>query len=277
LRSIASGNNSPLAAGGSYTQSAQVTLPSGVAAGTYYIFVSTNDIGQQPETNDANNTMVSTGVAVTGADLTVSSVTSPAGADFGQTVTVDWSVLNTGASPATQSWTDGIYISADSTFSSYTATLLEDVPVGANSPLAANASYNQSASVTLPAVTAQSTNDSTYYLYVVANDQQQQPVTDQTNNVSAAQTIVLTLPPLPDLVEQNVSAPAAAFNNTQVLVSWTDVNQGTAAAVGPWTDSVYYSTSSDGSNPTLLGQFTYPNCIRIRWPSVLRRSRSRRR
>ena len=97
LTSVPVGSNSPLAAGGSYTQSTQVTLPSGLAAGTYYILVYTDVNGQQPVTDASDETAASGPVAVTGADLIVSSATAPANANFGQTIGVTWTVLNTGA------------------------------------------------------------------------------------------------------------------------------------------------------------------------------------
>ncbi|MGA2035934.1 MAG: CARDB domain-containing protein, partial [Thermoguttaceae bacterium] len=210
---------------------------------------------QQPETNENNNTAGSAAVAVSGADLTVSSASAPASADFGQTVTVNWTVLNTGASAATQSWTDGIYFSAKSSFDS-TATLLEDVPVGKYSPLAANASYSRSASVTLPTVTPQSTNG-TYYLYVVSNDQNQQAVINESNNVSAAQPIGLTVPPLPDLQVANLalSPNTGLQSGSPVLVQWNDINTGNRNVGGAFSDVI--QVKNDASGKVLLTDSLY--------------------
>jgi hypothetical protein len=259
LTSVPVGGNSPLAAGASYTQSAAVTLPSGLAPGNYYFLVYTNFDGQQLEINTGNNTAASAAVAVTGADLTVSSASAPATADFGQSFAVNWSVLNTGGGGATNTWTDGVYISTKDTFDK-TATLLADVAVGNNAPLGAGDSYNQSTSVTVP-LTAQSAAG-TYYLYVVANDQGQQAVTNAANNTSAPQAITFSLPALPDLVPTGLSLPATGYNGQRLVVaSWIDANNGTAAANGPWVDNVYLASDPQGDNAVLLGQATYSGTL----------------
>jgi hypothetical protein len=197
-------------------------------------------------------------ITITGADLTVSSVGVPSSGTFGQPIDVSWTVQNVGVGTANEAWTDGIYLSSSSTFDS-SATLFARVPVGGNSPLDAGASYSQSGLITVP-LNDQSVSG-TYYVFVYTDDQNQQVETNDNNNVSAAQPIDLSPPPLPDLVVNNVSAPASGFNNQQILVSWTDQNNGTATANGPWLDNVYYSTSSDGSNPVLLGSFTNPSTL----------------
>ncbi len=258
LAAVPVGDNSPLVVGDSYTQSDQVALPSGLTPGTYYILVDTNIFGDQPETNEGNNWYSSSAVTVTGADLTVSSASAPADAVFGQGFTVDWNVLNAGGGAATESWTDGIYISTKNTFDN-TVQLLEEVPSGGNSPLAAGSSYDQNARATMP-LTFQSTAGS-YYLYVVANDQGHQAVTNSSDNVSAPQPIDLTLPPLPDLVPGSLSLPAAGYNGQQVLASWTDVNTGAAAATGPRTDAIYLASDAQGDNATLVGEATYSGTI----------------
>ena len=211
------------------------------------------------EINTGNNTAASAAVAVTGADLTVSSASAPATADFGQSFAVNWTVLNTGGGGGDQSWTDGVYISTKNTFDN-TATLLADVPVANNAPLAAGGSYYQSTSVTLP-LTAQSAAG-TYYLYVVANDQGQQAVTNAANNVSAPQAITFSLPALPDLVPTGLSLPATGYNGQRLVVaSWIDANNGTAAANGPWVDNVYLASDPQGDNAVLLGQATYSGTL----------------
>ena len=144
LTTVPVGDNAPLAAGGSYMQSGQVTLPSGVAAGTYYFLVYTDVFNQQQETDKNDNTAASAAVAVTGADLTVSSVTVPTSAIVGQSFVVNWTVENIGAASADKSWVDGIYFSTKSTLD-LSAGLLRSIASGNNSPLAAGDSYMQSA------------------------------------------------------------------------------------------------------------------------------------
>ncbi len=66
---------------------------------------------------------------------------------------------------------------------------------------------------------------------------------------------------LPDLVVTGVSAPAAGYNSQDVLVSWTDMNQGAATATGPWVDNVYVAINAQGNSPTLLGSFIFSDTL----------------
>ena len=260
LTSIPTGSASPLAAGASYTHSAQVTLPAGLAAGTYYLYVVANANGGQLETNSNNNVLASSTFLVTGADLTVPTVSAPANSTFGLPFTVTWAVDNTGNGVADQSWTDGIYLSTKNTFDN-SAFLVKDVSVGSNSPLAGSASYTQSAQVTVPLTLHSATG--TYYLYVVTNDDGQQPVTNQTNNVSVAQQVSVALPTLANLKPSALSLPTSGFNGQRVVVSWIDTNGGTANAVGPWNDYIEFASDAQGHNAMLVAQVAYPNSLAI--------------
>ncbi len=260
LARVPVGNNSPLAAGAGYTHTAQVTLPSVDPAGTYYILVRVNDQGSQLEISLNNNVAASAPIAVSGADLAVSSVIAPAGGVAGQSVNLSWTVTNNGTIPASQNWTDGVYLSTRNVFDS-SAFLLTRVPAGSGSPLAPGSSYTHSAQVTLPV------NDQipggVYYILVNVDDLNQQAETNKGNNAGASSALTLTLPPLPDLVVNNVTAPANGFTGQAVLVSWTDRNQGTAPANGPWVDQVYYATDSQGTHLTSLGSFVFPNVLAV--------------
>jgi hypothetical protein len=59
------------------------------------------------------------------------------------------------------------------------------------------------------------------------------------------------LPPLPDLAVQSISLPAAGSAGHAVTLSWTVVNQGSAAASGDWQDALYLSA---GPNADTTGQ-----------------------
>ena len=62
-----SGGDTPLAAGGQYSRSRDVTLPlnASVANGSYYILVATDHYGNEPETNEANNVRASGAITLT--------------------------------------------------------------------------------------------------------------------------------------------------------------------------------------------------------------------
>ncbi|MGA2033680.1 MAG: CARDB domain-containing protein, partial [Thermoguttaceae bacterium] len=271
LKSVPAGSNSPLAAGGSYTQSAQVTLPS-LAVGTYYLLVYANVYNQQAETNKNNNTAASAAVAVNGADLTVSSVTAPANASLGQPTTVTWTVQNIGLSSADQPWSDGVYYSAKSTFDN-SAVFLTSVPAGSNSPLAAGGSYTQSAQVTLPSLAV-----GTYYFFVSTDVYHQQPETNENNNTAGSAAVAVNGA---DLTVSSVTAPASASLGQPVTVNWTVENIGSGPAGQSWTDGVYYSTKSTfdnsavfltnvpaGSNSPLAAGGSYTQSAQVTLPSL---------
>jgi hypothetical protein len=66
---------------------------------------------------------------------------------------------------------------------------------------------------------------------------------------------------LPDLVVANVTGPTSGFNSQNVLLTWTDKNQGAAAATGPWVDNVYAASDALGHNLTLLASFTFDGTL----------------
>ncbi len=258
LTSVGVGGNSPLLAGGSYSQSAQVTLnPS--TPGSYFVLVYADYQGQQPESNDSNNVTASSAINVTEPDLQVTGVNAPSAGQFGEPISVSWTVQNAGSGAAESTWTDGVYVSTKSTFDA-SATLLTDVSVGSNSPLAAGASYTQGTQVTIPLTVTSTAN--TYYIYVVTNDHAQQQESNENNNTSNASTVAVTLPLLPDLtVDSNITTPANAYTGQAILVTWTDENLGTATATGPWNDTVFISTDAQGDNPVSLGTFAFSGSI----------------
>ena len=91
-------------------------------------------------------------------NLAVTAVTNPSSANNSATITVGWTVQNTGGSPASGSWVDRVYLATDQTL---TNTTLLGVQVQ-SATLAAGANYTTSLAVTLPTrMTAGS-----YYLVV---------------------------------------------------------------------------------------------------------------
>jgi subtilase family serine protease len=249
-----------LAIGDSYTQTQSVVLPSTFSGPEYLLIVADgfNSLGETDETNNVKSQLIQ----ISAADLTTSAVTAPATGLFGQPISVSWTVSNSGTGSADAAWSDGVYLSKTSSLDA-SAILLGDIAAGSNVPLAAGGSYNQTAQVTLP-LTVNSTAG-TYFIVVKADDKLQQAEVNENNNVAASAGIAISLPPLPDLVvaPNSISAPATAYNNSQILVSWTDANNGTASATGPWIDKVFYSTSSDGSNPVLLGSFSFAGNLAV--------------
>ncbi len=90
-------NNPHLAADSSYSRSLSFSIPSISTAGQYYILFSTDDYGQQGETDESNNHLaVPINLDLNGPDLQLLSASAPASASLGSPITVSWTVKNQG-------------------------------------------------------------------------------------------------------------------------------------------------------------------------------------
>ena len=79
----------------------------------------------------------------------------------------------------------------------------------------------------------------------------------------AAQTVevVGTIVASPEVVVSGIAAPAAAQAGEQVPITWILTNQGSATAVGPWTDAVYLASDAAGDNLIPLGTALFSGTI----------------
>jgi hypothetical protein len=182
-----------LAAGESYTQSAQVEIPRS-ASGPYYIFIvtdSTNSIFEHTAEN--NNTGYDPSAMIVTmpppADLVVSSVDVPLSGTPGQAATINWTVTNQGINTASGQWTDSVYLSTDTMWD------IDDQLIGRKDyagGLVASASYNQSLTAPLPAVSPGS-----YYAIVRTDIRNNVRESNEINNGgSSAGTISIDVPEL---------------------------------------------------------------------------------
>ena len=250
-------NPRPLAAGASYTQAVEVTVPAG-DGGPYYVYVVTdsdNGINQCSGTGDdsARSDQTVQIIAISGgtgttSQLTASNVTVPASAMSGQTIPVSWTVTNTGAAAtSTGMWSDTIYLSSSPTDVS-AATVLGTV--AHSGALAVGASYAGSGSITLPLKTF-----GPYYIVVVPGY----------TGASASAPIQLLTYPLSDLGVTSVTAPTAAFAGAQATVSWTVANggAGTTDASG-WTDYILLSRDTAPSrSATVVGFLQHTGSLAV--------------
>ena len=241
--------------GEGYTGSGTVTIPTEVS-GPYWLFVATDATnGVYEFSYEDNNISSPLPISLSGPDLVVESVSTPANAQFGQPIDVTWTVRNSGNAPTQGSWSDRIWLSADAVLDGGD-TLLLTAPANVSLPLAEGADYTKSASPPLPL--SASLFEGNYYLLVQADALTTEPEINESNNVTAGEPVSIALPPLPDLVVSDIVAPVEAIAGQQIPLSWTLTNQGTAAASGPWTDRVYVSNDPawDGGD-RYLGEFTF--------------------
>jgi subtilase family serine protease len=251
-----------LDAGESRSVTNQIVLPVGTT-GTRYFIVVADSSREWFELTETNNTFISTNATiVSAADLTVTSVTaSTSAAQFGETVTVTWVVRNGGAAPAGATWRDRLYLSPTASVTTQSIVLPPDHDGG---PLAAGASYTNSAVVTLPL--ASGLTAGTYYLVVAADVNNAQAEANEANNLGN-RSIALTVPPLPDLlpsaVAVNVSSQPIVLPGESVEITWSVTNAGTASATGGWTEAVYVAEVVTNSTAVLLGRFHFTNDLAI--------------
>ena len=244
-----------LAAGASRARTENVRLPK-LADGDYHIIVisdTNNDVYEH--LNEANNTRISAATfAVSHPDLQVTSVVVPSASESGATIPIEWTVSNEGVG-ATQTsiWNDQIYLSDNDVYDSGDQLLGEHVHEGL---LAASGQYVQALNVRLPNGVA-----GEYYILVRTDtggyiDEN----ADEGNNV-ASSAIDISLAPAPDLVVSSIVFPASAISDSQVEISWTLLNQGSAPASGSWTDKIYLSEDAAIGGDELFGSYAFSGTI----------------
>jgi len=280
-------NPSALAPGESYTQSLTADIPGNPTGSFFVIVVADSNLGQPEYPFQNDNVLASTSVVVvqslpTPGILQVSQVTtSPSAPSIihgGDSLTVSWTVQNTGGSsvsagPLSQpAWTDGISLTQNPNTSQASWTRLDTkmdyAGAGLHPVLNVGDSISETDFVQLPQYLS-----GTWYL-VVASDVLQTAF-GAVNPIggSASVAIPITATPAPILQVDSVTAPTSGVGGQTVPVTWTISNQGfasTAAGESPqsgnglappsavqWTDSVYLSTSTVFQGATFLGSFDH--------------------
>ena len=272
-------NLGTLNAGESYTNTYDVTIPTDLNPGNYYLFVfadqpdaydpdfshcpggrapavyepsvtgdpypyATGNVhfnGVVNETEDHDNFfyIVLTILPPPSPDLQVSSVVSTDNALSGQPANVTWTVINDGEANALGSWTDVVYLSSD--------TLLdteEDFRVGRfvhEGGLLLNESYQQSTQFTIPV-----DYDGDYYFIVMTdyNNNVYEGLAE-INNKRVSSPMHVTMSWFTDLVVTAVSVPSDVMDASgEYTCSFTVENQGlNNTNVSRWYDAVYISAS----------------------------------
>ncbi len=186
-------------------------------------------------------------------DLIVTSINTPSQAYSGQTINIDFEVKNVGdGGTQTSQWYDMVYLSTDTTLETDV-----DYYVGAYvnmTYLNPQEAYTQNISFPLPQ------GISGYYYLLVWTDKNNQLLeTSNTNNLSHnADTMLVTLSPVPDLRISKIVVQNSAFSGNPVSVTWTVRNYGQASTgAGHWRDRVYFSQDTVfNASAVNLGTFT---------------------
>lgn len=248
-----------------YDHSITVRIPAEYQ-GTYYLYIVANNLGVF-ESSYSNNVFRSDPLTVRltpPADLVVSDVDVPAAAHAGEKMTMAFTVENQGVNPPLRNgWRDKIYLSADETFDVSKATLIGTKTYsGSASTLTTGNSYTVEGAYDIPRNLTGS-----FYVYVHTDAESQVFEFDKEgNNVTRSVIPVdISFGNRPDLVVSSMELPDSITIGRSFPIKWTVRNSGTKAAMGTWSDRVYWSASKDfhSGSPRYLGALTYSGTLDV--------------
>ena len=228
------------------TATTSVTIPASAgAAGTYYLFAVTDANNQITESDETNN--ASYAVVRIGPDLHISgAVSAPASAVPGTAIQVTETTRNRGVSDAAASVTK-FYLGT-------TATFNPAAPVIGSRPVPALAALAVSTATTSVAIPASAGAAGTYYLFAVADGDNQMTEPDETNNASYAVVKIG-----PDLhISGAVSAPASVLAGAAIQVTETTRNRGVSDAAASVTKFYLGTTPTFDPAAPLIGSRPVP-------------------
>ena len=248
LYSISTSSYTPLAADGSYTVIASITvnIPSTFVGVPQYLVFVTDDTAIQGELDETNNSYA-VPIVVTGPDLVVVSATGPASAAINETVEVSWTVQNQGNEPISGTLYDGIYLSRRTySWSPWTDYDIHQEVISPPDALEPDESYTITLNVTLP-------NQNLYiYEWALRFKADSSNARSELNEDNNFFTLPIELA-MPDLVISDISAPSQVFLGQEIDISWTVTNAGSVGAFASWSDYVYISDNDTiGSGDTLV-------------------------
>ncbi|MCA2657680.1 MAG: carboxypeptidase regulatory-like domain-containing protein, partial [Microcystis sp. M049S2] len=234
ITSISAAAQTPVAVGGSYSKTENITLPNQINfVGNGYLIIRADGNNAQGETNENNNNRAIP-IRIDAPDLIVSNATAPASVTVGATISVTWDVKNQGTVAANADWYDRVVISTDQIFGNSDDTYLTEVWQGSFTPLAAGATYSRTLNVTLP-----STATGDRYLLFKTDNYNSQGETNENNNVYSLPINISAS----DLRVTSTNAPTSAILGETVELTWTVTNNGTGTASQDWYDVVYLSSN----------------------------------
>ncbi len=223
-------NSQDLAPGASVTVTQGVILPNGIA-GVRYVGVTADSGNVVIDPTRANNTRFSSSpLSINASDLVASALASTNRVTLGTSLAVSWHVQNTGVSDTRTPTSDAVFVSP-SAASIRGATLLGTYPADT---VKAGQGYDRTVTIPVP-LRPDLLPPGAAFLVVVADVDNTQAEADEGNNL-VSQPVTVQLPPLPDLVAENVVAPQFGAAGASLDLMWTARNAGNLAAVGAWNE-----------------------------------------
>jgi subtilase family serine protease len=232
-----------LGSGASDSGSTTLTLPTPLAAASYYIIAVADGNGDVPETAESNNVTART--IPIGSDLVITAFTVPAFGAPASPITVTETTANQGAGPAAGSFTR-FYLSTNVAFDSSDTLLAGGREIA---PLAGSANSMGSSSVTLPAGLA----PGIYYIFARADADQTVAEATESNN-----TIQRMIQIGADLLISAMTVPTKGGAGQPLTVTETTSNSG-GAQVGATVTKFYLSVNASlDSSDTIIGSRSVP-------------------
>ena len=231
--------NDPLEPGAEVRRTNQVIFPVS-QVGERFLLVTTDVNDDVAETGPAeNNTGATTNTFLISApNLVAETLLVPSSGTLGSAVQIRWTVRNAGTAAITAPWTDRVQLHLPGGRFTLLNLASDDLL-----PLAAGATYERVTNVSLPLLPGVSAG--VYQVSVMADAAGDLGESVETDNERDAGNLPLTieLPPLPDLTVTDVTFPANAVAGTDVDVTWTVKNAGTAPAAALWQET--FALSAD--------------------------------
>ena len=221
-----------------------VTMPAGLATGTYYFGAIADFSGSIGETNEANNAAASAPVGMDyGPDLAVMEVKGPAFAGTAQPIALTNTIANLGVGDS-GSWQYRLYLSPDAAITTGDTVLATSAFFVTG--LAPGQTRMYTNNVTMPAGLA----TGTYYFGAIADFSGSIGETNEANNAGVSAPVALGFGP--DLVVESLSGPALVAPSQTVSVVSAIGNPGVGHS-GSWQYRLYLSSdTSIATGDTLL-------------------------
>ncbi len=224
--------------GASFPKAEGFTVPSDLEPGNYYVYVYTNPtktVFEYPGTPQISRSLLP--VSIQRPDVIVNAVSTPPAAFGGQTIALNYTILNNGPGGVfNHQRRDRYYISNFSNFDG-SAQLIGSQTFTGSLPVGTPVPY--SFSYTIPPATT-----GVKYFFVETNYDSLFKETNATNNLSLSTGTAITAASPADLIVSSFQLPDSVLIQSPVLFRYTVINNGSGATLGNWTDSLFISCSS---------------------------------
>jgi len=272
-----------LPVGGGYDQTLTVTLPQGLASGTYYIMPwsdpydvvleDTLAINVNPDDPHEinNNNYKARAIDILGTawipDLVVTEVTVDPQAMGGDQYTVTWTVENQGTGPAEPAgWIDRIHLYTELNEEPWIDNTLVLAEVAHSEVLAAGASYTETVTVTLsPSAVGKHILVYTDALVLSEGMDEPQDRVSESNEENNQLVVDTDVRPIPaDLVVTNVLLQPENLSGENTVIQYTVTNMGEYAVWSGteyWVDCVWISADPQWrpNRGSYIGKYVHSN------------------